>query len=70
MGLSSAGFYVSRIKRPLDIVFSLIAIVLLLPVMAVVALAVFLLLGRPIIFFDERAGLGGSSIRMAKFRSM
>ena len=70
VGLSSAGFYVSRIKRPLDIVFSLIAIVLLLPVMAVVALAVFLLLGRPILFFDERAGLGGSSIRMAKFRSM
>lgn len=70
MGLSSAGFYASRVKRPLDAVLSLIAIVLLTPVMAVVAIAVFLALGRPILFFDERAGLGGRAIQIAKFRSM
>lgn len=57
-------------KRPLDVVFSLIAIVLLMPVMAVVALAVVLALGWPILFFDERAGLKGRAIQIAKFRSM
>lgn len=70
VGLSPGGFYASQVKRPLDVMFSLIAIVLLMPVMAVVALAVFLALGRPILFFDERAGLKGRAIRIAKFRSM
>ena len=68
VGLRPAGFYASRVKRPLDLVLSLIAIVLLTPVMAVVAIAVFLAIGRPILFFDERAGLGGRAIQIAKFR--
>jgi lipopolysaccharide/colanic/teichoic acid biosynthesis glycosyltransferase len=38
--------------------------------MALVALAVRLFLGPPILFRDERAGLGGQPIRIAKFRSM
>ena len=70
MGLSSAGIYASRIKRPLDVGLSLIAIVLLTPVMAAIAVAVFFALGRPILFFDERAGLKGRAIRIIKFRSM
>ena len=70
VGLRPAGFYASRVKRPLDLVLSLIAIVLLTPVMAVVAIAVFLAIGRPILYFDERAGLGGRAIQIAKFRSM
>ena len=38
--------------------------------MALVAIAVRLLLGPPILFLDERAGLAGRPIRIAKFRSM
>jgi len=38
--------------------------------MALVALAVRLFLGPPILFRDERAGLGGCPIRITKFRSM
>jgi sugar transferase EpsL len=45
-------------------------LVVLLPLMAAVALAVWLVLGRPIFHRDERAGLHGRPIRIAKFRSM
>jgi lipopolysaccharide/colanic/teichoic acid biosynthesis glycosyltransferase len=62
--------YARFFKRVFDVVFSLIAILAVLPLMAVVALAVRCVLGRPVIFRDERAGLGGRPIRIAKFRSM
>ena len=38
--------------------------------MAVVALAVLVVLGPPVLYRDERAGVGGQPIRVAKFRSM
>jgi len=58
------------VKRPLDMVVAVAALVMLLPLMAVVALAVRLVLGSPIFFADERAGLHGRPIRITKFRSM
>ena len=41
-----------------------------MPVMALVALAVRLVLGPPVLYRDDRAGLNGRGIRVAKFRSM
>jgi sugar transferase EpsL len=63
-------FYASHLKRCADVVGAGVLIVLLLPVMGIVAVAVWLVLGRPILHRDERAGRGGRPIRIAKFRSM
>jgi len=41
-----------------------------LPAAALVALAVGVFLGRPVLFRQERAGLGGSPFLLVKFRSM
>ncbi|MCE9630683.1 MAG: sugar transferase [Planctomycetia bacterium] len=58
------------LKRPLDLIASLLLIALLLPLMALIAAAVRLILGPPILYRDERAGLHGRPIQIAKFRSM
>lgn len=62
--------YARVVKRLADLLASTILLVLLLPVMALVAAAVRLVLGPPVLFRDERAGVGGRPIRVAKFRSM
>ena len=64
------GFYTRVLKRLCDAVTAAVLLVVLLPLMAAVALAVWLALGRPIFHRDERAGLHGRPIRIAKFRSM
>ena len=62
--------YVSFAKRLIDIAASGVLIVCLAPLMAAVAALVWLILGRPILHRDERAGLHGRPIRVTKFRSM
>ena len=57
-------------KRLLDIVISLVALILLAPVMLLVALAVRLNSPGPVLFVQERVGEGGHIFRMLKFRSM
>ncbi|MBC3193493.1 sugar transferase [Pseudonocardia sp. C8] len=57
-------------RRVLDVVVSLLAGLLLLPVIAAVALAVLVTMGRPVLFRQERAGLGGVPFRLLKFRTM
>lgn len=58
------------IKRALDLALTIPAIVLLLPVMAVVAVLVRLNLGRPILLRQQRPGLHGRPFILFKFRSM
>src|SRR5690348_9592725 len=58
------------VKRALDVSLALVAIVVLLPALLIVALAVWLDSGRPIIFRQLRVGEGGSVFWMYKFRSM
>lgn len=65
-----ATLYARVFKRLADLLASAILLVILLPVMALVAAAVRLALGPPVLFRDERAGMGGVPIRIAKFRSM
>ena len=62
--------YARFLKRPLDILLSAALVLLLAPVMLLTWLAVRLVLGAPALFRDERAGLAGRPIRIAKFRSM
>lgn len=70
----SEGFHKSRlllaVKRTSDIVISAVAIVLSLPLMGAIALAIVLESGYPVLFRQERVGLGGKPFQMLKFRSM
>jgi lipopolysaccharide/colanic/teichoic acid biosynthesis glycosyltransferase len=58
------------VKRGCDVVVSATLLVVLVPVMAAVALAVRLVLGRPVLHRDLRAGLYGKPFEIVKFRSM
>lgn len=58
------------VKRILDIVFSLIALVILSPVFLVTAVAVVAESKGPAIFKQERLGKGGKVFKIYKFRSM
>lgn len=62
--------YARVLKRGCDLIASALLLILLLPLMALVALAVRLVLGPPVLYRDDRAGLNGRPIRVAKFRSM
>lgn len=62
--------YRDYIKRFLDIVLSVGAIVVLSPVMAVTAVLVRVKLGSPVIFKQKRPGKDEKIFEMYKFRSM
>ena len=62
--------YVSSGKRGFDLLVATIAIVVLSPVMALVALVVRLKLGSPVLFHQQRPGLHGAIFIMHKFRTM
>lgn len=57
-------------KRVLDVVVAGVALVVLSPVLAVVAVVVRLRLGSPVLFRQERAGLDGTPFVLTKFRTM
>lgn len=57
-------------KRLFDWIVTLIGMVIALPVMGIVALLVRLKLGKPVLFEQERPGLGGEIFTLRKFRSM
>ncbi|QGQ98465.1 undecaprenyl-phosphate glucose phosphotransferase [Paenibacillus psychroresistens] len=57
-------------KRAFDIVFSLFALIVTSPVLAVVAVAIKLTSPGPVIFKQERVGLNRRMFSMYKFRSM
>lgn len=59
-----------KLKRILDVVLSLLAIVILSPAMVVLATAVLILLGRPVFFRQVRPGLHARPFIMHKFRTM
>jgi sugar transferase (PEP-CTERM system associated) len=62
--------FLYAVKRTFDIVIALIAFVLTLPVMIIVAIAIWLESGGPVLFRQERTGYKGRSFRIMKFRSM
>lgn len=57
-------------KRLLDVVGSAAAIIVLSPLLATTAAGIRLTMGSPILFSQERGGLGGTRFRILKFRSM
>ena len=58
------------IKRLIDIIGSIIALILFSPIMLIVAILVKKSSPGPIIFAQERIGLGNKPFKMYKFRSM
>jgi lipopolysaccharide/colanic/teichoic acid biosynthesis glycosyltransferase len=58
------------LKRLFDLVVSLPALVVSLPVQAVTALAVRISMGRPVLFRQRRPGLHGEVFELVKFRTM
>lgn len=67
---SKGGIYRRFIKRPMDIMLSLIAIVVLSPILLVVAILVRTKLGSPVLFKQKRPGLNEEIFLMYKFRTM
>ena len=57
-------------KRCVDVGLSLLALVLLSPLLLATAIAVVCESGRPVVFVQQRVGRGGRPFGMLKFRSM
>lgn len=70
MNSSKGGLYKRFIKRLTDFILSLIAIIVLSPVLLIVAALVRFKLGSPILFKQERPGLNEEIFMMYKFRTM
>jgi len=70
----AGGFHRSRLtlitKRCLDLAFSMLALAVASPIMALVALAVRLDSKGPVLYRQTRVGLGGRCFEVLKFRSM
>ncbi len=66
----SYGVYEKHAKRPLDLVLSCLAFVLLSPFLIVIALLIKMDMGSPVIFKQRRIGLQDKEFTIYKFRSM
>jgi sugar transferase (PEP-CTERM system associated) len=70
----SDGFRASRVtrqtKRAFDLLLALVALAIATPVMVIVAVAVWLESGRPVLYRQERVGENGRTFMLNKFRSM
>ena len=58
------------LKRILDIALTLIALIILSPVLLILAILIRLKLGSPVIFTQQRAGKEGKPFTIYKFRTM
>ncbi|MDO4273061.1 MAG: sugar transferase [Eubacteriales bacterium] len=63
-------FYIKYVKRTIDIIVSLLAIILTLPINLIIAVLTLFDLGQPVFFVHERPGLGEIPFRIIKFRNM
>lgn len=63
-------FYDKYIKRSIDFILALVAIIVLSPVLMITAIMVAIKLGRPVIFKQKRPGLNEKIFTMYKFRTM
>ena len=59
-----------RLKRPIDVIASLVMLVLLAPLWVVAALLVIFDVGLPVLFWQERLGWHGRSFLIYKFRTL
>lgn len=62
--------YEKYIKRFLDLVLSLMALIILMPLMVIIAIAIKLDSKGPVFFLQERLGKNGKVFKIIKFRTM
>lgn len=62
--------YRHYLKRPMDFILSLLALIVLSPILLIVAVLVRLKLGTPVIFKQQRPGLHEQIFTLYKFRTM
>ena len=67
--MATRGLYL-LLKRALDFIVSAVLLVLLSPLMLVIALAVRLTMGSPVLFRQERPGIHAEPFTLLKFRTM
>lgn len=65
-----AGRCADGVRRATDVAVAVAVLLLGSPVLTIVALAVRLRLGAPVLFRQTRLGLGGRPFRLVKFRTM
>ena len=58
------------VKRAIDVVVAAAALLVLSPLMALIAAAILLTMGPPVLFRHRRLGLGGREFTLLKFRTM
>lgn len=63
-------FYDKYIKRSIDFIVALFAVIILSPILIVIAILVRIKLGSPVIFKQDRPGLNEKTFTMYKFRTM
>jgi sugar transferase EpsL len=66
----NARWYSRRGKRMLDVAVAALALVVLAPLLALIALLVRATLGSPVLFAQRRPGLNGMPFTLLKFRTM
>ncbi len=59
-----------KLKRVFDVVFSVLILIMILPLLALISLIIMLTNGGAPIYAHERVGRGGRTFRCFKFRSM
>lgn len=62
--------YNKMIKRTIDIIVSLLAIIAFSPIMLAVSLIILIMDGRPLVYTQDRFGKDGKVFKFRKFRSM
>lgn len=68
--MKKRSFYEKYVKRPQDFVLALVALLFLSPLLVIVWVLVRIKLGSPVLFCQERPGLGEKIFKLYKFRSM
>lgn len=67
---TKGSFYQRTIKRPMDLILALSAIIVLSPVFLVVAMLVRIKIGSPVLFKQKRPGLNEKLFTLYKFKTM
>lgn len=68
--IAKRGLYARYLKRPLDVIIALVALIVLSPLMLVLGILVRINLGSPVIFKQKRPGLNERKFTVYKFRTM
>lgn len=63
-------FYGRYVKRLMDIIVALLALVITLPINLIIGVITYFDVGRPIFFCQERVGKDGKIFKIVKFRNM